>query len=117
MSPLTATSFHSVKILSGLASMHRFQTPEIHEYLKKVAQHFDLRPLMKLRHKVVGAAWSQEKGKWVVSVSNLESGESFQDEAHFVLYATGLLSKPKWPSIPGVQMDRLAILTLDPFFT
>lgn len=57
---------------------------------------------MKLRHKVIGATWSGRRGKWVISVNNLDSGVTFEDEADFVLYATGLLSKPKWPSIPGM---------------
>jgi cation diffusion facilitator CzcD-associated flavoprotein CzcO len=75
--------------------------PEIHNYLKKVVGHYNLRPLMKLRHKVVGATWSQEKGRWAVTVEDLAAGSKFVDEADFVLYATGLLSKPKWPSIPS----------------
>ncbi|KAK1981582.1 hypothetical protein LZ30DRAFT_760505 [Colletotrichum cereale] len=86
----------------------KFYAPgeEIHNYLKKVVGHYQLQKFIKLRHRVVGATWSQEKGKWAVAVQNLETGKETVDEADFVLYATGLLSKPKWPSIPGRESYR-----------
>ncbi|OHF03868.1 hypothetical protein CORC01_00730, partial [Colletotrichum orchidophilum] len=74
---------------------------EIHRYLKKVVDHFELQSHIKLRHRVVGAEWSQERGKWSVKVLDLDKNEEKVDEADFFLYATGLLSKPKWPSITG----------------
>ncbi|KAK2056623.1 FAD/NAD(P)-binding domain-containing protein [Colletotrichum caudatum] len=81
----------------------KFYAPgeEIQNYLKKVVGHYQLQRFIKLRHKVIGATWSQENGKWAVAVENLETGEKIVDEADFILYATGLLSKPKWPFIPG----------------
>ncbi|GKT46254.1 FAD-binding monooxygenase aflW [Colletotrichum spaethianum] len=79
--------------------------PEIHNYLKKVVDHYQLRKFIKLNHRVVGAIWSQENGKWTVKVQNLETGAETIDEADFVLYATGFLSNPKWPSITGELLD------------
>ncbi|KXH60271.1 hypothetical protein CSAL01_03091 [Colletotrichum salicis] len=75
--------------------------PEIHRYLKKVVDHYKLQSLIKLRHRVVGAEWSQERGKWSVRVLDLDNDEEKVDEAEYFLYATGLLSKPKWPTITG----------------
>ncbi|KAK2016164.1 FAD/NAD(P)-binding domain-containing protein [Colletotrichum eremochloae] len=86
----------------------KFYAPgeEIHNYLKKVVGHYQLQRFITLRHRVIEATWSQEKGKWAVVVQNLETGEEIVDEADFILYATGLLSKPKWPSIGGRETYR-----------
>ncbi|KAJ3939832.1 uncharacterized protein N0V96_009819 [Colletotrichum fioriniae] len=73
--------------------------PEIHRYLKRVVDHYKLQSLIKLRHRVVGAEWSQNRGKWSVRVLDLDNNEEKVDEADYFLYATGLLSKPKWPTI------------------
>ncbi|EXF81918.1 hypothetical protein CFIO01_02626 [Colletotrichum fioriniae PJ7] len=75
--------------------------PEIHRYLKRVVDHYKLQSLIKLRHRVVGAKWSQNRGKWSVRVLDLDNNEEKVDEADYFLYATGLLSKPKWPAIAG----------------
>ncbi|KAK1470009.1 hypothetical protein CMEL01_01776 [Colletotrichum melonis] len=72
---------------------------EIHRYLKRVVDHYKLQSLIKLRHRVVGAEWSQDRGKWLVRVLDLDKNEEKVDEAEYFLYATGLLSKPKWPTI------------------
>ncbi|KAK1966840.1 FAD/NAD(P)-binding domain-containing protein [Colletotrichum sublineola] len=86
----------------------KFYAPgeEIHNYLKKVVGHYQLQRFITLRHRVIEATWSQEKGKWAVVVQNLETEEEIVDEADFILYATGLLSKPKWPLIGGRETYR-----------
>ncbi|GMK58644.1 hypothetical protein CspeluHIS016_0600860 [Cutaneotrichosporon spelunceum] len=73
---------------------------EIHGYLSTVAERYGLRKFIKLQHTVTNARWDEERGKWFVTVSS--GGVSFEDECDFVLFATGLLSKPIWPdNIPG----------------
>ncbi|KAI3530089.1 hypothetical protein CABS03_07267 [Colletotrichum abscissum] len=79
---------------------------EIHRYLKRVVDHYKLQSLIKLRHRVVGAEWSQDRGKWLVRVLDLDKNEEKVDEAEYFLYATGLLSKPKWPTIAGRERFR-----------
>ncbi|KAG7048037.1 FAD/NAD(P)-binding domain-containing protein [Colletotrichum scovillei] len=80
--------------------------PEIHRYLKRVVDHYKLQSLIKLRHRVVGAQWSQEHAKWSVRVLDLDKNEEKVDEADYFLYATGLLSKPKWPTIADRERYR-----------
>ncbi|KAK2002732.1 FAD/NAD(P)-binding domain-containing protein [Colletotrichum falcatum] len=86
----------------------KFYAPggEIQSYLKKVVDHYELQKFIKFKHRVVGATWSQEKGKWAVGVQNLETGKETVDEADFFLYASGSLSKPRWPSITGRETYR-----------
>ncbi|WOO84284.1 FAD-binding monooxygenase moxY [Vanrija pseudolonga] len=74
--------------------------PEIHQYLTNVVDHYKLRPLIKLQHTVLEARWLENDGKWVIKVQD-PTGRVFEDRCDFVYYATGLLSNPVWPKIPG----------------
>lgn len=74
---------------------------EIQGYLATVAKRYGLRKYIKLQHTVTNARWDEGKGKWHITVTD-NLGETFEDECDFVLFATGLLSKPIWPdNIPG----------------
>lgn len=74
---------------------------EIQGYLATVAKRYNLHKYIKLRHTVTNARWDEGRGKWYITVTN-SLGETFEDECDFVLFATGLLSKPIWPdNIPG----------------
>lgn len=81
----------------------RFYAPgaEIKEYLDKVADEYDVRPVIKLRNEVIELRWQEEKGTWLARIRDLESGQEFTDEAEFIAYAPGGLSRPQWPAIPG----------------
>lgn len=72
---------------------------EIKTYLERVTEHYNLRPLIKLRHEVVGARW--DGARWTVTVKDLATGALVHDSGDFLLYAPGLLSHPVWPDIPG----------------
>ncbi|KLT44182.1 FAD/NAD(P)-binding domain-containing protein [Cutaneotrichosporon oleaginosum] len=74
---------------------------EIQKYLARVADHYGVRKYMKLRHEVEELRWLPDEGKWSVRVQDLVTGMRFEDKADFVAYATGGLSKPVWPKIPG----------------
>ena len=69
---------------------------------------------------VVGAVWKDDIGKWSVTITNLNTGENFIDEAEilinrggFLKYAHDILpprqgqltfdSNWRWPDIPGLQ--------------
>lgn len=73
---------------------------EIHQYLTNVVDHYKLRPLIKLQHTVLEARWLETEGKWALKVQDA-TGRVFEDRCDFVYYATGLLSNPVWPKIPG----------------
>jgi cation diffusion facilitator CzcD-associated flavoprotein CzcO len=71
--------------------------PEIEAYLNFVADRLDLRRDIAFNTKVVAMAFDEEAAVWVVRT---ESGESFV--APFVIAATGILSAPLEPDIPGI---------------
>jgi cation diffusion facilitator CzcD-associated flavoprotein CzcO len=72
--------------------------PEIEAYLNFVADRLDLRRDIAFNTKVVAMTFDEEAAVWVVRT---ESGESFV--APFVIAATGILSAPLEPDIPGMD--------------
>jgi len=72
--------------------------PEILAYLNHVADRFDLRPDIQLETRVVAAHFDEAAGRWRVET---ESGQSFV--ARFCVMATGCLSAPNTPTIPGTE--------------
>jgi cyclohexanone monooxygenase len=75
--------------------------PEIEAYLNFVADRLDLRRDITFGAEVVALTYAEEDGHWTVE---LASGETMR--SCFVVAATGILSAPLDPSIPG--MDAFA---------
>jgi cation diffusion facilitator CzcD-associated flavoprotein CzcO len=71
--------------------------PEIKQYADDVADKFDVRRHMRFNTVVDGARWDEEAGVWRVAVAD---GETLS--ARYLITATGFLSQPKVPDIPGV---------------
>jgi cation diffusion facilitator CzcD-associated flavoprotein CzcO len=64
-----------------------------------VVEKYDVGKYIRLNSRVVSAEWSEEKGKWLVTVRS-PSGEHV-DEADFLVNATGHFSDPRLPNYPG----------------
>ncbi|RDW76107.1 hypothetical protein BP5796_06928 [Coleophoma crateriformis] len=79
------------------------ESPEIWEYFEGRSIAYGVDEFLKLSHKVVGATWQAEKGKWKVGVENTVNGETFFDEAEVLINAGGYLSSWVWPQIPGLE--------------
>jgi cation diffusion facilitator CzcD-associated flavoprotein CzcO len=71
--------------------------PEIESYLNFVADRLDLRRDIQFDTKVVAMAFDEDAAAWVVRT---ETGETFT--APFVVAASGILSAPLEPDIPGM---------------
>jgi cation diffusion facilitator CzcD-associated flavoprotein CzcO len=71
--------------------------PEVEAYLNFVADRLDLRRDIQFDTKVVAMAFDEEAAAWVVQTA---AGETFR--ARFVVAATGILSAPLEPDIPGM---------------
>lgn len=70
---------------------------ELERYAGHVADKYDLRRHMHFGAVVEGAFWDEGTQRWVVS---LEGGE--QITGRYLLTATGFLSQPHLPDIPGI---------------
>jgi len=71
---------------------------EILRYLQHVVDRFSLRPLIRFNTRLRQATLNESSGRWSLRT---DTGE--QLTARFVVMATGCLSEPRLPSIPGLQ--------------
>jgi cation diffusion facilitator CzcD-associated flavoprotein CzcO len=70
---------------------------EIKQYADDVADKFDVRRHMRFNTAVESARWDEDANVWRVTVAD---GEMLS--ARYLITATGFLSQPKVPDIPGV---------------
>lgn len=82
-------------------SEHFAAQPETEAYLNHVVDRFGLRPHVRLGTRVTGARWDEGTATWVV---DLEPGEPVR--ARFLVAATGVLSVPYVPDVPGRERFR-----------
>ncbi|GGC58026.1 NAD(P)/FAD-dependent oxidoreductase [Hoyosella rhizosphaerae] len=71
---------------------------ELKKYAEHVADKYDLRKYMRFDTVVTGAVWNSEEQLWTVSIADQEPVT-----ARFLLTATGFLSQPHTPDIPGID--------------
>ena len=72
--------------------------PEIKQYAADVADKYDVRRHMRFNVGVEGARWDEEARYWQV---NLADGSTLR--ARYLITATGFLSQPNTPDIPGIH--------------
>jgi cyclohexanone monooxygenase len=72
--------------------------PEILRYANHVADRFDLRPLIAFETKVVCAHFDEAQDRWRITTNR---GDELW--ARWLVMATGCLSTPRAPAIPGVE--------------
>ncbi|MGW0162067.1 flavin-containing monooxygenase [Mycobacterium sp. NPDC003323] len=72
--------------------------PEIKQYADDVADKYDVRRHMRFNTVVEGARWDDDAKAWQV---NLAGGETLT--TRYLITATGFLSQPKLPDIPGID--------------
>ena len=70
---------------------------EIKQYAEHVADKYDIRTHMRFNTTVDGARWDEEAKHWLVA---LAGGETLT--TRYLITATGFLSQPKNPDIPGI---------------
>ncbi|KAL2199534.1 hypothetical protein P885DRAFT_30388 [Corynascus similis CBS 632.67] len=75
---------------------------EIQQYLQDVAERFGATRFIKTCHQVEHCAWDDVEKKWKIKVTNLSTGETFQDAANVLITARGQLNDISWPNIPGL---------------
>jgi len=75
--------------------------PEIERYLNHVVDRFDLRRHIRFGAKVTSAVYDETSGKWTVVI-----GDGTELRTQFLIAATGVLSVPYYPEVPGRQDFR-----------
>jgi cation diffusion facilitator CzcD-associated flavoprotein CzcO len=74
---------------------------EIHQYLRDVARDFDVLRHIRFGTEVLAADFDEESGRWRLSLSG-----GAADEADVLIAATGQLSRPSTPDVPGLDRFR-----------
>jgi cation diffusion facilitator CzcD-associated flavoprotein CzcO len=80
---------------------HFAQQPETERYLNHVVDRFDLRRHMRFDTKVTSATYDENSGRWTVVASD---GSELRTQ--FLVAATGVLSVPYFPDVPGREDFR-----------
>jgi cyclohexanone monooxygenase len=73
--------------------------PEILRYINHVADRYDLRRYITLEKRVTSATYDEDAQRWTVRT---DTGETI--DTQFLIMATGCLSFPKAPEIPGAEL-------------
>ncbi|KAF2180148.1 FAD/NAD(P)-binding domain-containing protein [Zopfia rhizophila CBS 207.26] len=79
-------------------------SPEILEYFQKFYHDQNLEEFVKLKHKVLGAKWHEDKGQWEVEIEH--GGCTFTDWCHILMNGSGLLNRWRWPDIKGLHLFK-----------
>src|SRR5205823_228162 len=75
---------------------HFAEQPETERYLNHVVDRFELRPHVRFGAKVTAAVYDEAAGRWDVQC---DDGAAYR--AQFFVAATGVLSVPYFPDVPG----------------
>jgi cyclohexanone monooxygenase len=71
---------------------------ELFEHCQRVGKLYDLYSCALFQTKVETMRWNEERSRWIVTTSRAD-----EIAARFAVAATGLLSHPKLPGIPGIE--------------
>ncbi|MDB5689839.1 MAG: cyclohexanone monooxygenase [Sphingomonas bacterium] len=79
--------------------------PEILSYLEHVTERFDLARDISFNTRVASAHWNEGDRRWLVAT---DAGDTYA--ARYVILATGALSEPKAPDLPGLGEFKGSVL-------
>lgn len=86
----------------GMMPTERYATGnEIRRHAVRIAEHYDLYRDALFQTRSTSLAWDEEAGAWTVET---DRGDRFA--ARYVIIATGTLTQPKLPGIPGIEHFR-----------
>ncbi len=75
---------------------HFAEQPETERYLNHVVDRFDLRQHLRFDARVTSAVYDESSGTWIVTL-----GDGTELVSRFFIAATGVLSVPYFPDVPG----------------
>ena len=75
--------------------------PETERYLNHVVDKFDLRRHIRTNSKVNSSVWDEEAKEWTTGTE-----DGFQVRSRYLIAATGVLSVPQYPDVPGREDFR-----------
>jgi cation diffusion facilitator CzcD-associated flavoprotein CzcO len=84
---------------TGYIPKHKYSfAPEIFAHAQRIARHYDLYDDALMQTSITDLRWDEGDKRWIISTNR---GDRFK--AQYVAMANGPLSRPKLPSIPGIN--------------
>ncbi|GAA2069206.1 flavin-containing monooxygenase [Williamsia deligens] len=75
---------------------------EIHAYINRVADKYDLHAHTWFRTEVTDARWDESQGRWIISTDHATEGKR-EVRAEILVGAIGPLCEPRLPDIEGIE--------------
>jgi cation diffusion facilitator CzcD-associated flavoprotein CzcO len=99
-------SIYRLGFFDDLFGPHRYSErfpaqPEVHEYLRTVADKLDLRRHYQFSTRVLAAQWNDDESRW-----HLDTDDGRHWVAKYLISAVGIMSEPLKPTIPGLENFR-----------
>ncbi len=79
------------------------QGAEILDYWQGIARKYDVYRYLHTERRVDRIEWDDEESVWHLAVQNVRTLETYQEQADFVLAATGRFNAWKLPDYPGIH--------------
>lgn len=77
--------------------------PEVLEYMRDVAQAFDVDRHVKCNISWEAAEWQEKSGTWKVTLKNTKTGEMMVQHSKLLISCIGGLVKPNQCTVPGIE--------------
>lgn len=78
---------------------------DIREYIRRCFAERGLAPLVRFREEVTHMRWDAQRALWTLTVRRRD-GFEYRLRANVVVSGTGLLNRPAYPDIPGIDRFR-----------
>lgn len=98
-----ASHHYQLTVTKNYPWNHRFATqPELLEYMRHVADTYDLRGHIKFRTELTDASWDESAKQWRVTLKG-EDGVVRTFNGNAIISAAGLFNSPNLPDIEGIE--------------
>lgn len=98
-----ASHHYQLTVTRNYPWKHWFATQgELRDYLRSIADDFDLRRDIRFNTELTDARWDEATGQWAVKLVGSDGVEETLG-ANFVISAAGLFNAPNMPDIPGID--------------
>ena len=86
--------------------------PDILKYLKDAARETGVDQRIRYNHKVTKASWSSDDQRWTLDVEHMDSGETSQLTADFVMWTSGYYDYDEayTPDFPGIEKFKGTVI-------
>lgn len=99
----TPNHFYSYSFRTESDWDHYFaQGSEIIKYIRKVYQEAEISDHVRFEEEVVRTIWNQDEAVWTVTIRR-KDGSEYECKANVVISGSGLLNRPAYPDIPGME--------------